>query len=566
MLRELRIRNFAVVENVTVSFAPGLNVLTGETGAGKSILIDAILLVRGARAQTDIIRADADAATVEAVFALPTGGGAGAMLADAGLGADDGEVVVRRELTRAGRHRAFVNDSPVTVALLERLGDHLVDVHGQHEHQRLLEPARQLELLDRFADVEDLVERVAGLFAKFRSAREEADRTRRAERDRVQREDLLRFQVAELDAARLRVGEEDELRAERRRVQHAQRFAAGLAEVTAVLDDDSHSVASGLTRAERVLADLGRLDAAFIAPVEGLEAARIHVEEALASLRALRDGLVVEPGRLEAIDDRLDALVRLRRKYGDSETAMLRHREEAAAELDRLARHDEVLAAHERTVVELGAELTAAAEALSARRAGAASRLAARAEKQLRALGMERAVLRLALERAPVEEVTARGLDRVELQLSTNLGEEIRPLARVASGGELSRTMLALEAVLARADRVPTLIFDEVDAGIGGHVAAVVGQTLAAAAQGRQVLCVTHLAPIAALAERHLLVAKSVRGGRARASVAAPTGDERVAEIARMLGGGTGSARALDHARELLGSRRKARGGPPRGV
>jgi DNA repair protein RecN (Recombination protein N) len=560
MLRELRIRNFAVVENVTVSFVPGLNVLTGETGAGKSILIDAFLLVRGARAQTDVIRADAEAATVEAVFDLPKGGGAATVLGDAGLSPDDGEVVIRRELTRAGRHRAFVNDSPVTVALLERLGDHLVDVHGQHEHQRLLEPARQLELLDRFADVDDLAERVAGLFAKFRAARDEAERTRGAERDRAQREDLLRFQLSELDAARLRVGEEEELRGERRRVQHAERFASGLGEVSAILDDDSQSVASGLTRAMRVLADLGRLEAAFTAPVEGLEAARVHVEDALASLRTLRDGLVVEPGRLEAIDDRLDALVRLKRKYGDSEAAMLQHRDEAAAELDRLARHDEVLAAHERTVAELAAELTAAAEALSDRRVASASRLGAQAEKQMRALGMERAVFRIALERAPAEQVTARGLDRVEFQLSTNPGEDARPLARVASGGELSRTMLALEAVLARADRMPTLIFDEVDAGIGGRVAAVVGQTLVAAAHGRQVLCVTHLAPIAALAQHHLLVAKHVRGGRTRAAVAALTGDERVAEIARMLGGGTGSATALDHARELLGARRNARG------
>ena len=553
MLRELRIRNFAVVENVTVAFAPGLNVLTGETGAGKSILIDAILLLRGARAQSDIIRADAEAATVEAVFDLAEGGGASTVLGEAGLGADDGEVVIRRELTRAGRHRAFVNDSPVTVALLERLGDHLVEVHGQHEHQRLLEPARQLDLLDRFAEVDDRADQVAELFAKFRTARAEVERTRSAERDRAQREDLLRFQVSELDAAHLRVGEEQELRAERRRVQHAERFAAGLAEVDALLDDDASSVTSGLTRAVRILADLGRLDPAFATPAEGLEAARVHVEEALAALRSLRDGLVLEPGRLESLDDRLDALTRLRRKYGDSEEAMLRHRDAAATELERLARHDEVLAAQERTVAELVKELTAAAEALSERRTAAAARFAAQAEKQMRALGMERAIFRVVVERSTEEQMTPRGLDRVEFQLSTNPGEDVRPLARVASGGELSRTMLALETVLARADRVPTLIFDEVDAGIGGRVAAVVGQTLVAAAHNRQVLCVTHLAPIAALAQHHLLVAKSVRGGRTRAAVGALTGAERVAEIARMLGGEAGSAAALDHARELLG-------------
>jgi DNA repair protein RecN (Recombination protein N) len=560
MLRELRIRNVAVVEHVTVPFGPGLNVLTGETGAGKSILIDAILMIRGARAQTDVIRTEAEAASVEAVFELSAGCGAAAVLVEAGLQAEDGQVVIRRELTRAGRHRAFVNDSPVTVALLERLGDQLLDVHGQHEHQRLLEPSRQLEVLDRFADAEDLRERVAGLVGKYRTARAELDRTRTAERDRAQREDLLRFQLSELDSARIRVGEEEELRGERRRVQHAERLAAGVAEVSGLLDEDAGSVAGRLSRAVRVLTELGRVDPAFAAPVEGLESARAYVEDATAAVRRLRDGLAVDPGRLEAIDDRLDALVRLKRKYGDSEEAMLHHRGEAAAELERLVRHEEVLAAQERMVAELRTELEAAAQSLSERRAEAAARLAAQAEKQLRSLGMDRAQFRIVVERPGAEEVGGHGVDRVRFELSTNPGEDPRPLARVASGGELSRTMLALEAVLARADRIPTLIFDEVDAGIGGSVAAVVGQTLAAAARGRQVLCVTHLAPIAALAAHHVRVTKTVRSGRTRAAVAVVDGDERVAEIARMLGGEAGSATARGHARELLAGRRRTRG------
>ena len=233
MLRELRIRNFAIVENVTVPFVHGLNVLTGEPGAGKSILVDAILLVRGARAQTELIRADAECATVEAVFA--TSEAAAVVLDDAGLPGNDGEIVIRRELARSGRHRAFVNDTAVTVGLLERLGDALVQVHGQHEHQRLLEPAQQLELLDRFADAEPLREHFAVALAKLREADAELERRRGAGRDRAQREDLLRFQVSELDAARLRPGEEEELRAERRRLQHAERFAAGLHEVGAIL-------------------------------------------------------------------------------------------------------------------------------------------------------------------------------------------------------------------------------------------------------------------------------------------------------------------------------------------
>ena len=558
MLRELRLKNFAVVESVDVAFAAGLNVLTGETGAGKSILIDAIVLVRGGRAQSDVIRAEAETATVEAVFAVDGVAAARAVLDEAGLAADDnGEVVVRRELARSGRHRAFVNDSPVTVALLERLGDVLLEVHGQHEHQRLLEPARQLELLDRFADAEEAVAGVGALHAKYRAAREEAERTRTADRDRAQREDLLRFQVSELDAARLRPGEEEELRGEARRLQHAERFLTGLAEAAALLDDAPQSATERLARSLKILHDLGRLDAEFAAPGEALEAARVQIEDALGAIRRLRDGVGAEPGRLDAVHERLDALTRLERKYGDSEAAMLEFRAEAARELERLERHEELMAAQERVLGELAGELGAAAAALSERRRAAAAKLAGHVQTALRALGMERAEFEVALERLP--EPGPRGSDRAELRLSTNPGEEVKPLARVASGGELSRTMLALKSVLARADRMPILIFDEIDAGIGGRVASVVAQTLAAAADGRQVLCVTHLAPIAAVADQHLHVTKSVRAGRTRVAVAPLAADERVEEIARMLGGPATTTAARQHARDLLGARRARR-------
>ncbi len=555
MLRELRIRNFAVIETVTVPFAPGLNVLTGETGAGKSMLIDAILLIRGERAQSDVIRTDAETATVEAVFDVVGNRAVAAGLEEAGLAIEDDQLVIRRELARSGRHRAFVNDSPVTVGLLERLGDHLVEVHGQHEHQRLLEPARQLELLDRFAGAEGLREQVAQLFAKYRAAREGVERMRAAERDRAQRQDLLRFQVSELDAARLRPGEEEELRAERMRLQHAERLGKGLAEASALLVDDQDAAASRLTRAARLFRDLGRLDPGFAAPADLLDAAAAHVEDVLVAVRALRASVDAEPGRLEAIDDRLDALIRLRRKYGDTEAAMLAFREVAARELERLEHHEEIVAAEERRVAELRSELLARAGALSEARRAAAGRLAALIQREVRALGMERGRLEIAIDPAGPDEVTARGLDCVELRFSANPGEELRPLARIASGGELSRTMLAVQAVLAAADRIPTMVFDEVDAGIGGHVASVVADKLAAAAAGRQVLCVTHLPQIAARAQHHFLVVKGVSGRRTRAAVTVLEGAARVEEVARMLGGAAPSDTARRHARELLGGR-----------
>ncbi|PYN03543.1 MAG: DNA repair protein RecN [Candidatus Rokuibacteriota bacterium] len=531
MLRELRIRNFAVVENLTVPFAPGFNVLTGETGAGKSILVDAILLLRGARAQTDVIRADAETATVEAVFEVSDG--AVATLDEAGLPFEDGEVVIRRELSRSGRHRAFVNDAAVTVGLLERLGDALVQVHGQHEHQRLLEPTRQLDVLDRFADAEPLRERFAALFAKHAEARAELERRRGAARDRAQRQDLLRFQVSELDAARVRVGEDDELRTERRRLQHAERFAAGLQEVASLLHADAASATARLARAGRVLSDLGRLDPAFAAPAETLDAARAHVEDTLAAVRGLRDTIVFEPGRLEGIDERLDALTRLKRKYGDSEEALLRFRADAAAELDRLERHEELLAEDERRLAELEPEMVSAARALGAARREAAAKLGPRVQRELRQLGMDRAAFEVATIDLAAGDWGLRGAERVEFRFTANPDEPNRPLARIASGGELARTMLALQVVLSGDDDAPTMVFDEVDAGIGGRAASVVGDKLAALGGSRQVLCVTHLAPIAALADQHVRVAKSVRGGRTRATTAVIAGDERAAEISR---------------------------------
>ncbi len=405
MLLEIRIRNFAVIESVTVPFGPGLNVLTGETGAGKSMLIDAILLLRGARAQSDVIRADTETATVEAVFRVEPRSPVAVALEEAGLAVEDDQLVVRRELSRSGRHRAFVNDSPVTVGLLERLGDHLVEVHGQHEHQRLLEPARQLELLDRFADPEDLRARVAGLVTKYRAARGEVERARAATRDRAQREDLLRFQLSELDAACLRPGEEEELRQERKRAQNAERLQSGLVEAAALLEDEQDSATARLHRGTRVLQDLGRVDPAFTGPVEALDGARALLEDALSAIRSLRDAVRVQPGRLEAIDERLDALTRLKRKYGDTEEAMLRFRDDAVAELDRLSRHEEILAEQERLLAELHAELAEAAGGLSDRRRAAAERLGPAAERELRALGMERAVFRITLDRGSLSRI-----------------------------------------------------------------------------------------------------------------------------------------------------------------
>jgi DNA repair protein RecN (Recombination protein N) len=563
MLRELRIRNLAVIEEIAVPLTPGLNVLTGETGAGKSILVDAILLVIGARAQPELIRSGEECAVVEALFEVAAPGPVAALLDESGHRLEDGQLVVKRELSRSGRHRVFVNDSAATVGLLERLGDLLVELHGQHEHQRLMEPARQLELLDRFADCLAQRERVSALVGRWEETRAALARLRGELAEGARQEDLYRFQLSEIDAARLRDGEENELRTDRSRLQHAERIMSGLGEVMALLHEDDHSAGVRLSRAATLLRGLSRLDAGALAPVEGLEAALAQVDDVVAGVRALRDRAVADPDRLAEIESRLDAIARLKRKYGETEAAILAYRRDIAAALARIGSQDVVLGEHEREVEALAREAAAEAVKLSEARERAAQRLERAIQKEVRGLGMAECRFRVSLHREPAGgadlacgsggwRVGRRGAEAAEFLISANPGETLRPLGKVISGGELSRTMLAVKAILAAADETPTLVFDEVDAGIGGRVADVVGQRLRQTALGRQVLCVTHLAPIAVHAAHHLVVEKRVSKGSTRTSVRALDEAGRVEELARMLGGERVTDASRRHARELL--------------
>ena len=563
MLRELTIRNLAVLEEAKVAFAAGLNVLTGETGAGKSIVIDALLLVRGARVQADLIRTGAETASVEAVFEVPPSGPVAAVLDEAGHAPADGQLVIKRELSRSGRHRVFVNDSAATVGLLERLGDVLVEIHGQHEHQRLMEPARQLDLLDRFADCEEARLRLGERWRQWDTARSELARIRDEAREGARKEELYRWELSEIDAVQLRDGEEDELRGERRRLQNAERIYAGLQEVMDLLQEDAQAAGARLGRAASLLRDLSRFDPDVGAPIEALEGAQAYVEDAVARARALRDRAVMDPDRLRLVDERLDAISGIKRKYGETAAAVSAYREEIARALDRIERHDAI-------VEETQAEVARASEAasrqgreLSETRAEAAPRLERLIQRELRTLGMDHARFRVALRRevAGAEDLAsgpdgwrlgARGAESAEFLLSANPGEELKPLAKVVSGGELSRTMLAIKTILAASEDVPSMVFDEVDAGIGGRVADAVGHKLRQTAAGRQVLCVTHLAPIAAYAEHHLLVDKRVAKGATKTTVTALDAGGQVEEIARMLGGERITDASRRHARELL--------------
>jgi len=563
MLRELTIRNLAVLEEAKVAFAAGLNVLTGETGAGKSIVIDALLLVRGARVQADLIRTGAETASVEAVFEVPPTGPVAAVLDEAGHAPADGQLVIKRELSRSGRHRVFVNDSAATAGLLERLGDVLVEIHGQHEHQRLMEPARQLDLLDRFADCEEARLRLGERWRRWDTARSELARIRDEAREGARKEELYRWELSEIDAVQLRDGEEDELRGERRRLQNAERIYAGLQEVMDLLQEDAQAAGARLGRAVSLLRELSRFDPDVGAPIEALEGAQAYVEDAVARARALRDRAVMDPDRLRLVDERLDAISGIKRKYGETAAAVSAYREEIARALDRIERHDAIVEETQAEVARAGEAASRQGRELSETRAEAAPRLERLIQRELRTLGMDHARFRVAFRRETAGaadlasgpdgwRLGVRGAESAEFLLSANPGEELKPLAKVVSGGELSRTMLAIKTILAASEDVPSMVFDEVDAGIGGRVADAVGHKLRQTAAGRQVLCVTHLAPIAAYAEHHLLVDKRVAKGATKTTVTALDAGGQVEEIARMLGGERITDASRRHARELL--------------
>lgn len=565
MLRELRIRNLAVIESLTVPFGPGLNVLTGETGAGKSIMVDALALLLGERAQPgEAIRTGADTALIEAVFHLPRKSPVAALLRAHGLPAEDGELIVRRELVRGGRGRAFLNDGNATLALLERLGEALVEIHGQHEHQALLRPSRHLDLLDAFGGLAILREKLRQRYEEWQALARELEGLTAGAREHAARAELYRAQVAELDAARLRPGEEGALREERRRLQNVERLAAGADAAYRQLYEDPAAAAERLGAAAGLLRELAKLDGELRPAVEALDVAAVQVDEAVRALRRYRDALVFDPERLEAIERRLDEIGRLKRKHGvETVEALGAVRERMAAELEHAAHGGERAAELAERLEKLRAEVATRAGDLSGRRAQAAERLAALVEAELEALGIDKPVFRVRLWREPAGpgelaagpegwRVGPRGIDQAEFLFSPNPGEDPRPLGRIASGGELSRTMLAMKVILAASDAVPVLIFDEVDAGIGGKTADIVGRKLRQVARARQVLCITHLPQIACYADHHLLAEKRVEGDRTLTSVTVLDREQRVREVARMLGGESVTETSLRHAEELI--------------
>jgi DNA repair protein RecN (Recombination protein N) len=548
VIAELRVRDLATIADVTLSLGGGLNVLTGETGAGKSMLIDALALLLGERAESGMVRPGAAKAVVEGAFEGLDRATA-RRIEELGLDVEDGRVIVRREVSAEGRSRAWVNGSPTTASVLSRLGALVVDLHGQHETQSLLHAEAQREILDAFAGA--LGERAAVAAAhEALAALVEEEETFIRRRDEVRRRaDYLRHVVAEIEAAGVRIGEDEALQLEARRLSQAGALGAHARRIADALEGGEGNAMAGIAAADKALAALEKVDPDCSAWREMLDSAYANLGEVARLAGGYADAIQEDPDRLAAIEQRRDLLFRLMQKYGATLAEVLDTGREAASELDLLdtAELDLRTLAARRAAAQ--AALAAGASALTEKRTDAAARLARAVNRLLPSLGLPGGKLAVAM--APLPKPSALGQEAVAFTVQLNVGLEARPLAKVASGGELSRLMLALKVVLARHDAVPTLVFDEVDQGIGGEVGAQVAAALAEVAAAHQVLVITHLPQIAARADRHLLVAKEARGGIATSSVGVIHGEDRVTEVSRMLGDAEGTA-ARRHAQELL--------------
>lgn len=550
MLTELRIRNFAIIESLTLPLGPGFNVLTGETGAGKSIIVGALGLLLGERGAADVVRTGSDRATVEGVFDTSAHAEIGEALDERGIDADEGFVVLKREVTAAGRTRAWINGTTVTAAALAEVGRALIDLHGQHEAQSLLDVESQRAVLDAFAAAKSEADAVRSAHERLAAIRREiADLdTRRA--DAEKRADYLRHVAREIEEARLVEGEDVRLEDEARRLENAAEIRGSSEALTALLDDEEAGALGRLSQVGRLLQQLQRFDPSLQRLQEQFDTGFYAIESLSRELADYAASVDLDPARLGEVRARRDLLFRLTKKYGPDLADVIRTGREASQELGLLDTAGLDLRGLQSREADARGQLERAAGTLSKKRAGAAQRLAKAVDQILPELGI--ADGRFFVQLTPVDPIGAHGAEDVEFRVALNVGHDARPLARVASGGELSRVMLALKTILARLDRVPTLVFDEVDAGIGGKVGQQVGEMLRRVAESHQVFAITHLPQIAARGHRHILVTKGARAGVTTADVSTLGDASRIEEVARMLGGDPESATSRAHAAEML--------------
>ncbi len=546
MLVELTVENYAVVEKVRVRFHRGLNLLTGETGSGKSIVVDALALLFGARAAAEMVRTGAERARIAGIFEIDPGD------LPEGVEAEDGELILEREILANGKSRAFAGGRPVTAALLREIAERLGDIHGQHDQQQLFSPAVQRDMLDAFAGAAALAAETRSTFARWRAASDELADLERSSQEKLRQADLWKFQLQEIEGADPKEGEDVQLENERRVLRNVVRLEESAAAAYAALYEDPESVAAQLRSVQKRLEEVARIDEDLRGVIAALQPAAIGIEEASHALRNYLGKLESDPGRLDEIESRLASLEKLKRKYGATLSDVLAFLENVRTQLAAVETSGERQESLRKELRSLSAAYETAAQTLSERRKAAARKLGKRVETELAALAMERSNVEIRISPA---EWSASGIDSVEFLLSPNPGEELKPLEKIASGGELSRVALALKTCTADSARaaIPrTLVFDEVDSGVGGSAAEAVGRRLKKLAATSQVLCVTHLAQIAGFADHHYFVEKHAERGRTVTTIEELTASARTREIGRMLSGERVTPEALRHAEQLI--------------
>lgn len=566
MLAELRLENYAVIDNAVVEFGPGLNLLTGETGAGKSILIDALGLLLGDKASAEMVRAGAERSVVLGVFESeePSARAIGEILEANGLDADDSSLILKREIAAGGKGRVFINNQPATVAVLKLIAPHLAVIHAQNESLISFDGEARRELLDAYAGID--LEEVSAAFTEWRRIRERIGELERDEQDRMRLLDLWKFQSHEIEEAKLVAGEDERLESEKLVLANAEKIYSAAMSAFDLLYEGDGSTAASLRAAQKHLEELARYEPKFQDAQAALETARISVEDVGATLRDYAGGIQASPERLAEIEERLALLDRLKRKYGPELHQVIAYGEEARRKLAEMENKDEALAVLREQLATVAERYRRAAHAVSRKRTEAARKLEKLVEAEINDLAM-RASFRIAVQEEESEERWCpSGINQVIYQIAANTGEPMRPLELIASGGELSRVMLALKACVeagAKSSNTPagkkkyvaiqrTLVFDEIDTGIGGRAAEAVGRKLKGLSRGNQVLCVTHLPQIATFADHHFLIEKRAAGGRTKTTVRPITGEERTAEVARMLSGAKLTETSLKHAEQMI--------------
>jgi DNA repair protein RecN (Recombination protein N) len=563
MLKILRIKNFAIVEDLEVEFFSGLNILTGATGAGKSIIIGALNLALGERASSEMIRTGADSAVVEAVFEIIPKNPIEKNLAESGILSNENQLIIRREISSKGSGKCFLNDRLVTLSNLKLAGDLLADLHGQHEHQSLLDSTEHLTYLDNCAEAGDLLVRVGNDYSMLKKKLEELEELKRIDKVSREKKELYQFQLNEITGAGLSVEEEEKLSTEKKILENSEALFQIASMVFQELYDIDGSIIERLSLTRKELEKGGEYDPRLKEHIENLNSAILQLNDSSRFLQGYKDSLNFDPEKLEKIRERLNLINSLKKKYAQSVEEILSYADKIKTDLEKIENRDELILKNEKEIEDLKKVLKTDSILLSNKRKEKGNELSRRIKKELSFLGMERCDFEVEISRREEENglleidgkkyyVDEKGMDQVEFYVSPNPGEELKPLTKIASGGEISRIMLALKSVLAKSDQIPTMIFDEMDVGIGGEIAEAVGKRMKTLSSTHQIICITHLQQIASQADYHFKVYKEVSKNRTITRITLLSREERIKEIARMIGGKKISDLSLEHAAEMI--------------